>query len=503
MAPSQQRIISYRVGTTDEIQTIAHDLSATTLEAFWASIAFMLAVVIVQPVYTSISNVFGRLAPLYVAFCFFMIGSIVFAISIDMGVLITGRVLQGIGAGGLDVLNEIILADITTLKERPMYLGMMAIPVAGGTILGPIIGGLLSQYATWRWVGWINLPVSAVGLVLVIFFLKLQALKASVRQKLRRLDWTGLIFFTGGCTLVALPVAWAGALFPWSSWKTILPLCLGVLLLVGFSWYETKPEEPVFPYRIFKHRTAAVSLFGALLHGLVAYSIVFYAPLFFQAVFLDDPLQSAVSTLPLACCSVAFGVIGAVAVEVIRKYRLIILASWVFAAVGMGLLTLWDRDASRAAKASFQIILGIGTGNLFSVLNLPMQASVPHVDDMGLAAGTLISFRLFGALIGLSMCSTVFTSVFSMEIGSLGPLPDSIAVLYDAQHALESIPLLRQSEISSEALDVIIKAYMSSMYAVFWMLAGVSLVGFLSSFLIKEISLEKEELGRQQFDVGQ
>lgn len=209
-----------------------------------------------------------------------------------MTVLIAGRVLQGLGSGGLDVLNEIILAEITTLKERPMYLGLFSLPMLGGMVLGPILGGLLTQYATWRWIEWINLLLSAIGLVLVIFFLKLKSIDQPLRQKLGRLDWYGMALFTAGCTLFASPVAWAEPMFPWGSYQTLVPLLLGVVLLAGFAWYESKPIEPVFPYRRFASRTACLTLLASVLHGVVNYSITFklYIPLLFQAIYLDTPL---------------------------------------------------------------------------------------------------------------------------------------------------------------------------------------------------------------------
>ncbi|KAL7629713.1 hypothetical protein AAE478_001236 [Parahypoxylon ruwenzoriense] len=482
------------------IPVIAHELHGTTLEAFWASISFLLAVVVVQPIYTSVSNAMGRMMPLYSSFFFFIIGSIVFAVAQDMGVLITGRVIQGLGAGGLDVLNEIILADMTTLKERPMYLGYLSIPMLGGTILGPILGGLFSQYVTWRWIGWINLPVSAVGLFLAIAFMKLKAIDLSFREKMRRLDWIGMALFAAGCTLFASPVAWASAMFPWSSYQTLLPLCLGVVLLVIFAFYESKPVEPVFPYRIFRSRTACMALLVTFFHGIINYSIILYTPLFFQAVYLDSPLRSAIIVLPLCCVSIVFGILSAVAVEVIRKYRMLILVSWIFTAVGAGVFTLLDRSSTLAAQASFQVILAIGTGSLFSLPNLPLQASLLNADDMGLAAGILVSFRLFGGLIGLSICSTLFNSVFSARIHSLGPLAGELAILNDVRESVGFISLLKDVEATPDMLEKVIGAYMVSISAVFWMLAGTAGVGFLISLLIKEKSLEKDELGRQRFD---
>ncbi|KAI0165409.1 MFS general substrate transporter [Hypoxylon sp. FL1284] len=484
------------------IPVIAHELHGTTLEAFWASISFVLAVVIVQPIYTSVSNVTGRIIPLYASFLLFILGSIVFASARDMGVLITGRVFQGLGCGGLDVLNEIILADITTLKERPLYLGLLAVPMAGGTILGPIVGGLLSQYTTWRWIGWINLPVSGLGLLLVALFLRLKAIDQSFRQKLRRLDWSGLLLFTIGCALFTSPLAWAGAMFQWSSWKTLLPLLLGVAILFIFGWHESRSKEPVFPYRRFKSRTAWTTLLASFLHGAVTFSIVFYLPLFFQAAYLNTPLQAAISILPLCATSVPFGIISAVVVEVVRKYQVLVLASWVFTAVGTGLFTLWTQYASLAAKASFQIIFGIGTGTLFSILNLPIQASVPSIDDMGTATGILVSIRLFGGLVGLAICSTVFNNVFASRISPLGPLPGALAVLNDGRNAIEFIPLLADVDVVPELLESVVEVYRYSMFTIFWMLAGIATAGFFVSLLIEEKSLEREDLGRQQFETS-
>lgn len=481
-------------------QSIVHELHGTTLEAFWANIAFLLAVVIVQPIYTSVSNVMGRMMPLYISFFFFILGSIVFAVAQDMTVLIAGRVLEGLGAGGLDVLNEIILADITTLKERAMYLGLFSIPMLGGTVLGPILGGLFSQYTTWRWIGWINLPLSAIGLVLCVFFLKLKSIDQPMRKKLRRLDWGGITLFTTGCTLFASPVAWAGAMFPWGSYQTLVPLFLGAVLLAGFAWYESRPVEPVFPYRMFASRTACLTLLASFLHGVVNYSITIYIPLFFQAIYLDEPLRAAVQILPLCFLAIGTAVIAAIAVEVMRRYRLLILVSWIFMAVGAGVMTLLTPSSTLAAKESYQVILGMGIGPFWSVLNLPLQASMHDVNDMGIAAGILCSFRLFGGLIGLAISSTIFSTIFEERLKALGPLPGELAILGDVRNAVGYIPTLKDMEISADTLGGIIEVYKVSIFGVFWMISSVSVVGFCISLFIKEKSLEREELGRQRFE---
>ena len=131
------------------LPVIARELGGTTLETFWANVCFMLAVVVFQPLYMSTSDVLGRKIPLYTAFLLFLIGSLVFALAPNMAAVIVGRAIQGLGGSGLDVLNEIITADMTTLKERPLYLGILAIPMAAGAIMGPPVGALLSQFVRY------------------------------------------------------------------------------------------------------------------------------------------------------------------------------------------------------------------------------------------------------------------------------------------------------------------------------------------------------------------
>lgn len=482
------------------IQRITQDLHGTTLEAFWTSLSFILAIVITQPIYITISDVLGRKIPLYASFLFFFVGSIVFGVAKNMPVLIVGRILQGLGGGGLDVLSEIILTDITSLKERPLFLGLYALPMAGGGVCGPLIGAAFSEFVDWRWIGWINLPIIAVGVLLAFFFLHLRPIDSSFRSKLRRLDWIGMVLFTIGSTTFALPLSWAGAMYPWSSWKTILPLIIGAVVLLVFAIYESKPADPVFPYRIFNNRTAVVTLIGAAAHGAVLYSIMLYTPLFFQAVMLETPFKSAVSVLPSSACIVAFSIFGVISVEVLRQYRWGVIANGLLMTLGVGLWALWRNTSSRALLYGLQVIAAIGVGTLFTLLNIPMTASVQQVDDMGVAAGILVSFRLFGALIGLAICSSVFNNVFEQRIASIGTLPPSIELLKDVREAISFIPTLRVIDLQPRILEHVIEAYRVSIMAVFLTLAGIGAVGFFASLFTRELTIESEDLGRQQFE---
>ncbi|OOF98130.1 hypothetical protein ASPCADRAFT_513709 [Aspergillus carbonarius ITEM 5010] len=481
------------------IPAITSELSGTTLTAFWASISFTLAVVVVQPIYTSVSDIIGRKLPLYAAFFLFFVGSIVFSVAPSMAVLILGRVLQGLGGGGLDVLSEVIVADITTLQERALYIGLLSIPMAAGSILGPILGALFSEYVDWRWIGWINLPIIAVAVLLAIFFMRLKPVTDSFCTQLARLDWLGIVLFTIGCTVFTLPLSWAGNMYPWRSWQTIVPLVIGVLVLVGFAVYESRPEAPVFPYRIFRSRTAQMSLIGSFIHGLVLYTLLMYLPLFFQAVYLESALKSAITMLPFCCVLMGFTGIAAWALEYSRSYRWEIWGGWVFLTVGVGLFSLWHRGTDLAMTASFQAIAGVGIGTLFTVPPIPMQASAPTTEDQGLAIGIMVSFRLFGALIGLAIGSTTFGSVFERSLSSVS-LPESLAFLRTANEAVSYIPHLRTADLSPLLRNEIQDAYKNAMQTIWYILTAFGGVGFFTSFLIEQLDIETEELGRQHFE---
>lgn len=478
------------------------ELGGTTFEAFWASLAFTLTVVVSLPIYASASDVLGRMIPLYTSYVLFLVGSVVFATANSMVVVIIGRLLQGLGGGGLDVLNEILIVDITTLKERPLYMGLMAVPMALGTIIGPIMGAGFSEHVSWRWVGWINVPLLGVDVVLAVLFLRLKALDQPLSKRFSRMDWIGSLMFTIGATAFVLPLSWAGSLYPWSSWNTIVPLVIGLFVLIVFSFYEAKPEAPLFPHRIFNSRTSLMTLLSGTIHGLIIYPATTYLPLFFQAVKLQSSLQSAVSILPSCCGVVGFALLSGVAVEISRRYLWQFWISWITIAVGIGIISIFDKGTSVAETAGFQIIAGVGLGALWTVPALSMQASAASVEDQALAVGILVAFRLFGALIGLAIASTVFASVFEKSIAALQPLPAAAAPLNQASQAIGFIPGLKGLDVPPNVLAGILQVYRESFQVIWYVMAGFACIGLFSSLFIKEKSIENEETSKQHLQTG-
>ncbi|CAN8095370.1 unnamed protein product [Discula destructiva] len=484
------------------ISTISEQLEGTTFEAFWASLAYMLADVVTLPLYASASDVLGRKIPLYASFVFAVSGSIVFARAQSMQMVILGRAIQGVGGGGLDALNEILIVDITTLKERPLYLGYMAVPLALGTIAGPLMGSAFTEYVSWRWLGWINLPLLGVDVMLAALCLRLKSIDEPLHSRCARVDWIGFLMFVIGTTAAALPLSWAGSLYAWSSWKTIVPLIAGLCVLVAFGFYEAKPQRPMFPHHIFKSRTVLLTLASAVIHGLIVYPATTYLPLLFQSVKLETPFQSAISMLPACCGVIGFALLSGIAVEATRRYLWQFWASWIVTAVGLGLFSLMDRESSVAETAGLQVLAGVGLGALFTVPSLSIQAAVA-VEHQGIAAGILIGFRLFGALIGLSISSTVFSSIFQKSLSQIKDLPDVVAALRDSSKALGFIPRLRDLDLPAEVMTDVTDVYFRAFQAIWYVMAAFACLGLVTSLGIEEKSIESEAVGRQHIQHGQ
>ncbi|KAK7217110.1 hypothetical protein V2G26_005113 [Clonostachys chloroleuca] len=484
------------------LPTIARDLQGTSLQSFWASLSYTLCSLVLHPVLASISDIFGRKPPLYLSIGLFFIGSILFAIASNMDVLIAGRVLQGLGGGGIDVIVTVTIADMTTLKERAKYLGILAIPSAVGNILGPFIGALFSTYVTWRWIGWINLPILGLGFPLVLFFLKLRPVPngGTLTDRLRRLDWLGMALVVIGIAIFVIPLSWAGSLFPWASWQTLVPMLLGVVVLVLFVYYEGKPTEPIMPHRLFHSKTARSTQIGGFLHGAVLISLLQYLPLLYQAVQLETVISASVSLLPTVILSTIIAAVSMMMVPLFGGYVWILRLSWVILTVGTGVLALFDVSSSSAMRYGLPILWGQGV-SLLRLSMLPIQASVKHVDDTSLATGQFLTIRMFGGLVGLAISSAIFNTVFAFSISSAGVEPvGPLAPLSDAANAVNFINELKALDIASSELDPVLRVYLDCFRVIFYTMTGLSGLGLVTSMFMEEIDLDKQSLGNQRYE---
>ncbi|KAL6916821.1 hypothetical protein FSST1_008316 [Fusarium sambucinum] len=481
------------------LPTIANELNGSSLESFWANLSYTLCGLVMQPVWASISDAFGRKPPLYACIGLFFVGSIVFAVAQDMKTIIVGRVLQGFGGGGIDVLVQVILTDMTTLEERATYLGLMGIPNAVGNILGPSVGALFATYASWRWIGWVNLPILGFGAPLVFFFLRLRSITVN-SSNVERLDWIGMGLVVSGITIIVLPLSWAGSLFPWSSWQTLLPMLLGIVVLAVFVWFESKPAVPIMPHRLFYSKTANMTLIGGFMHGAILVSLLQYLPLIYQVVYLETAIKSAVFLLPTSITSVVIAVFSMMMVPLFGGYTWLLRLSWVLLILGTGILALFQISSSSSMLFGLPVIWGTGVA-LLRLQLLPMQASVQKAEDTGVAIGQFFTIRMFGGLIGLTIASAIFNTVFAKTIlSSSVPLEGPLAPLADSSKAVAFIKELPSLDISQHTLNDVLTVYLTCFRTIFYTMTGFGAVGLLASMFIAEIDLKSQDRGNQQFE---
>lgn len=317
--------------------------------------------------------------------------------------------------------------------------------------------------------------------------------------KLARVDWLGLFLSVSAATMALFAITAGGQIFPWSSAQIVTPLCLGVICTILFCYVETKTDLPMLSPDILATWTVVAAMFGALLHGIATWCMLYFAPLFFESVLLHTPVEAAVDGLSFGLTATPFAILTAFMIEFSRRYLWSIGIGWGLATIGSGcLVALSSTTAVVPARALF-IPAGIGLGMLYPSLAMPIQAGV-HVDQAGTATGMLVFFRNLGSTIGVGVGSSIFTTQFRRNFGQ-AKLEYSSFSMENSQDAIDRIPGLRALAVSSPMMQSLLRVYSDSFKAVCIFMTVVTGIGLLSTSLIKELSFETEEEGRQALDV--
>lgn len=275
------------------LEAIAKDLQSSSVESFWVGTSFLLAQTVTIPLYGTTSEIFGRKGPILIALCIFLFGSILCATAKTITWLIGARAVQGIGAGGMIQLVQVILSDISTMSERGLYMAVAALAWSLGTNIGIPIGGAIGSRTTWRWIFYINIPVCVICIVGLLYALQLQNDTSSFFEKLAMLDWVGLGVFTCASTLFLVGLTSGGVSHPWSSAAVLVPLILGAILFLVFIYTQWRvSKNPMMPLRIFNDRSAIVGFVTSFLHGVVFWCVTYYMIVFVSSSFFSVHIVS-------------------------------------------------------------------------------------------------------------------------------------------------------------------------------------------------------------------
>lgn len=341
------------------------------------------------------------------AISIFELGSLICGVAPTSEALIVGRAIAGLGCAGIFSGALIILAHSVPLRKRSMYMGLIGGMYGIASVAGPLMGGAFTDHATWRWCFYINLPIGAVAIIIIVIFFtppkRTKADRISGIDKFKELDLAGTSVLLPGIVSLLLALQWGGSKYTWGS-PTIIGLlvCAAVLLIAFVGIQFWRDEKATIPPRILKQRSIAFGSIVALSIGSCFMLLVFYLPIWFQAIKGVTATQSGIRNLPLILGVTIFSIMGGIGVTVIGYYTPFMIIGAAFAAVGAGLLTTFEVDTGSGMWIGYQALCGAGIG---LVMQQPMIAAqtVLKLEDVPTGTSTIIFFQTLGGALFISV----------------------------------------------------------------------------------------------------
>jgi len=429
------------------------------------------------------SDIFGRKASFLFAISVFLIGSALCGAAQNMTWIIVARGVAGMGSAGIMSGVMIIITDLVSLRDRGKYQGIIGSVFGLSSVIGPLLGGVLADRASWRWAFFINLPIGAITIFTVVKVLHLPHAGGSFKTKLARVDFAGSFTLIIGLIMVLLPLNWGGSTYPWKSARIISLFCFGFLVLGIFCFIELKVAlEPIIPFRLFKKRTC-VAVFGTnMCLGMGLFGFMFYMPLYFQIVRQETATTSGLELLPMIVGLLIASISTGYMCSRWGHYRPFIWTGLSLATIGMGLMQLLTEDSSRGKIIGFLFLTGLGVGSTTQMVMLAIQSGV-QPKDIAVATANAVFFRTIGSVLGVAICGTVFNNAVKNNLGPLILQDPSISSVIANPYDVKNF--------SPEMQKAILHAYMISLRAAFRVCSPCVGVGLLISFNIRHHALRK------------
>jgi EmrB/QacA subfamily drug resistance transporter len=395
----------------------------------WVVTAYLLTTTVTVPLYGKLSDLYGRRRLFVVSISIFLLGSALCGTAQSMGELIAFRALQGVGAGGLIPLSQAAIADLFSPRERGRYQGYVGAMWATAAVAGPLAGGTLTDSVSWRWIFFLNLPLGAIALVVV-----LRTMRMPFKTREHTIDYAGAVLLSVGVTCLLLACAWGGTTFPWGSAQVVGSAVIGAVAIAGFGWLERRVPEPLLPLAMFRLRVFAVSSLASLLIGAVLFGVTIYVPVYTQGVLGASATNSGVVLIPLSLGWVVASIASGQAVARTGRYRIFPLIGSALVLAGTLLLTRLGVGSSRLLVSVYLVVIGIGMGTMFQVFVIATQNRVDF-SELGVATAAIQFFRSMGGSLAVAGLGALLTAKLGANV-SAGALTASPHELAHATHAV-------------------------------------------------------------------
>jgi EmrB/QacA subfamily drug resistance transporter len=397
------------------VPTIVGDLHGFTLYA-WVFTGYMLASTVAVPIAGKLSDVYGR-RPFYLwGIGIFVVGSVLAGLAQSMLWLIAARVVAGIGGGALMALSTATIGDIFSPRERGRWMGIVMGVFGLSSIIGPTLGGTITDNLGWRWVFFITLPLVAVAWLIVGAILP----RVRTPHAAGQLDIAGSALITAGLVAVLLGFTWGGTNYAWGSWQELLVFVLGGVLLVGLGFAERRAPDPLLSPTLFRNRVFALSVAISFLISVSMFGGLTFIPLFVQGVVGKSAQNSGVVLTPMMLSFVAGSAIGGQIISRTGRYRLQAIIGMAFGVAGMVLFSRLGPHSGSGEVIRDMVVLGLGIGTTMPIFSMTVQSAFPH-ELLGTVNAARQLFSNLGAAIAIPLMTAVVVNTFSHDLGKYAP----------------------------------------------------------------------------------